>query len=231
MPTRDARREPCFRADGAGGPKPLLVLLAGAVFLGCLGSVELWGKREQRAAAEAIDTVDHDHWLVAQIQGRPRLEKPPLPRWSIAALMLLTGRRDLWMIRLPGALAGVATVAIVFAWAGAWGAARWGWPRRSSSARSVSSWVKCARRAMTVSSCCSRPWPSLPRIAVSDERSTRQPARMAMEPRLLHRTGTRLLDQGARHLVARGRDDRPLPGVLEAIAVGPAQVMRRPGGC
>ena len=72
-------------------PEALLLVLALAAFLGCLGSVELWGKREQRAAAEAIDTVDHNHWLVAEIQGRPRLEKPPLPRWSIAALMKLTG--------------------------------------------------------------------------------------------------------------------------------------------
>ncbi len=93
-------------------PEALLAVLAGAVFLGCLGSVELWGKREQRASAEAIDTVDHNHWLVAQIQGRPRLEKPPLPRWSIAVLMILTGRRDEWIVRLPGALAGVATVAL-----------------------------------------------------------------------------------------------------------------------
>ena len=96
-------------------PEALITLLASAVFLGFLGSVELWGKREQRASAEAIDTVDHNHWLVAQIQGRPRLEKPPLPRWSIAGLMLLTGRRNEWMVRLPGALAGVATVALIYA--------------------------------------------------------------------------------------------------------------------
>ena len=67
------------------GPEALLALLAALVFLGFLGSVDLWGKREQRASAEAIDTIDHEHWLVAQIQGRPRLEKPPLPRWTIAA--------------------------------------------------------------------------------------------------------------------------------------------------
>jgi 4-amino-4-deoxy-L-arabinose transferase-like glycosyltransferase len=96
-------------------PEALLAVLACAVFLGFLSSVELWGKREQRASAEAIDTVDHNHWLVAQIQGRPRLEKPPLPRWSIAALMIFTGRRDEWIVRLPGALAGVATVALIFA--------------------------------------------------------------------------------------------------------------------
>jgi 4-amino-4-deoxy-L-arabinose transferase-like glycosyltransferase len=95
-------------------PEALLAVLACAVFLGFPSSVELWGKREQRASAEAIDTVDHNHWLVAQIQGRPRLEKPPLPRWSIAVLMMLTGRRDEWVVRLPGALAGVATVALIF---------------------------------------------------------------------------------------------------------------------
>ena len=96
-------------------PEALLAVLTGAVLLGFLGSVELWGKREQRATAEAIDTIDHNHWLVAQIQGRPRLEKPPLPRWSISGLMLLTGRRNEWIVRLPGALAGVATVALIYA--------------------------------------------------------------------------------------------------------------------
>ena len=95
-------------------PEALLAVLAGVVFLGCLGSVDLWGKREQRASAEAIDTVDHQHWLVAQIQGRPRLEKPPLPRWSIAALMVLTGRRDEWIVRLPGAFSALATVALIY---------------------------------------------------------------------------------------------------------------------
>jgi 4-amino-4-deoxy-L-arabinose transferase-like glycosyltransferase len=95
-------------------PEVFLALLAAAVFLGCLGSVEIWGKREQRAAAEAIDTIEHNHWLVAQIQGRPRLEKPPLPRWSIAALMIISGRRDEAIVRLPGAVAGAVTVAIVY---------------------------------------------------------------------------------------------------------------------
>jgi 4-amino-4-deoxy-L-arabinose transferase-like glycosyltransferase len=96
-------------------PEALLAVLVLGAFLGCLGSVELWGKREQRAAAEAIDSVDHNHWLVAEIQGRPRLEKPPLPRWSIALLMKLIGRRDEWMVRLPGAVAGALTVALIYA--------------------------------------------------------------------------------------------------------------------
>ena len=109
MPTMAARRWARRR-----GPEAALAVLAGVVFLGFLGSVDLWGKREQRASAEAIDTIDHGHWLVAQIQGRPRLEKPPLPRWTIAALMALTGRRDEWIVRLPSALSALGMVALVY---------------------------------------------------------------------------------------------------------------------
>jgi 4-amino-4-deoxy-L-arabinose transferase-like glycosyltransferase len=95
-------------------PEAIVGLLAAVIFLGCLGSVDVWGKREQRASAEVLDTVEHHHWLVAEIQGRPRLEKPPLPRWMIAVLMLATGRRDEWIIRLPGALCALGTVALVY---------------------------------------------------------------------------------------------------------------------
>ena len=96
-------------------PELLVALLASCISLAALGSLELWGKREQRAAAEALDTIRNGHWLVAEIQGRPRLEKPPLPRWTIAAFMTLTGSRDEWAVRMPGALSGLATVALIYA--------------------------------------------------------------------------------------------------------------------
>lgn len=88
--------------------------LAGVIFLACLGSLELWGKREQRLAAEALDTVETGRWLVATIQGRPRLEKPPLPRWTIAALATAAGRCDELLVRLPGAMAALGTVALTY---------------------------------------------------------------------------------------------------------------------
>lgn len=90
----------------------LVGALACVVFLSCLGSIEFWGKREQRLAAEVVDTVDHGRWLVARIQDRPRLEKPPLPRWITAALATVAGRCDEWIIRLPDALAALGTVAL-----------------------------------------------------------------------------------------------------------------------
>jgi 4-amino-4-deoxy-L-arabinose transferase-like glycosyltransferase len=95
-------------------PELVVGLLAGFIFLGFLGSLELWGKREQRASAETLDTVENGHWLVAEIQGRPRLEKPPLPRWTTAVLMALTGWRDEWVVRLPCAFSALATVALVY---------------------------------------------------------------------------------------------------------------------
>lgn len=96
-------------------PEFLLAVLAGLTFLGCLGSPEVWGKREQRAVAETLDTVDHDHWLVAQIQGRKRLEKPPLPRWTVAVLVAVTGQSDEWVFRLPGALSALGMVGLSYA--------------------------------------------------------------------------------------------------------------------
>jgi 4-amino-4-deoxy-L-arabinose transferase-like glycosyltransferase len=98
-----------------GWPEMLVGVLAAVIFLGCLGSVDVWGKREQRTSAEAVDTVERGHWLVAEIQGRLRLEKPPLPRWMIAGLMIVTGRRDEWIVRLPAAACGLATVALIYA--------------------------------------------------------------------------------------------------------------------
>jgi 4-amino-4-deoxy-L-arabinose transferase-like glycosyltransferase len=114
MPTESMAANP--RPDRLRGwPEALVGLIAAIIFLGCLGSVDVWGKREQRASAEALDTVERHHWLVAEIQGRPRLEKPPLPRWMIAASMIVTGRRDEWVIRLPSAICGLGTVAVIYA--------------------------------------------------------------------------------------------------------------------
>ena len=96
-------------------PELVVGVLAGFIFLGFLGSLELWGKREQRAAAETLDTVENGHWLVAQIQGRPRLEKPPLPRWTTALLMTITERTATsgpCVCRAP--VSGLATAFLVY---------------------------------------------------------------------------------------------------------------------
>jgi len=95
-------------------PEAALAVLAVIVFLTSLGAVDLWGKREQRASAEAIDTVENDNWLIAYIQCRKRLEKPPLPRWTIASLMAISGRRDEWIVRLPSVLSALGMVGLIY---------------------------------------------------------------------------------------------------------------------
>ncbi len=98
-------------------PEILVALLAIAAFLGCLGSLDIWSEREQHASARAIETYTQNRWLDVDPSSRPSLGEPPLSRWSIAALMCVTGRRDEWILRLPNALAGLGTVALVY-WLG-----------------------------------------------------------------------------------------------------------------
>lgn len=97
-----------------GAPELALILVAATMFVARLGAMDLWGKREQRAVAEALNTVDEHNWLVAKIQSRPRLEKPPLPRWTTALLMVTTGLRDEWLMRLPSALSALGMIGLVY---------------------------------------------------------------------------------------------------------------------
>ena len=52
-------------------------------------------------------------WLVPNFDGVPRLRKPPLPYWTVAALALVAGEVNEWTARLPSAVAAVGTVLLV----------------------------------------------------------------------------------------------------------------------
>ena len=74
------RRAAAVRAwAGRWWPEATLAAFACVIFLGFLGSPELWGKREQRAAAEALDTVENGHWLVADPGASQAGEAPAAP--------------------------------------------------------------------------------------------------------------------------------------------------------
>ncbi len=96
-------------------PELLLVLIVWMSFFAALGEMDVWGRREQRLAAEVVDTLN-GNWIVAYLKGQPRLEKPPLCRWLGALSMLLTGRRDEFALRLPFALGGAITVLVLYLW-------------------------------------------------------------------------------------------------------------------
>jgi 4-amino-4-deoxy-L-arabinose transferase-like glycosyltransferase len=79
-----------------------------------LGSMGLWGIREKRVAACVADIVHQGHWLLPELRGEPRLEKPPLPYWIIASFSTLAGRLNEWTLRLPGVLCGIGLLGAVW---------------------------------------------------------------------------------------------------------------------
>ncbi len=96
-------------------PELALLLIAWMSFCAGLGEMDIWGRREQRLSAETADTL-RGNWIVAHLAGKPRLEKPPLCRWLSAVSVLATGRRDEFGLRLPYALGGLMTAAMLYVW-------------------------------------------------------------------------------------------------------------------
>jgi len=63
-----------------------------------------------QTAREMLETGD---WAVPHFSGMPRLQKPPLAYWCVAALAKLTGRLDEFTCRLPSVLSGLALTAFM----------------------------------------------------------------------------------------------------------------------
>jgi len=91
----------------------LVLLLAVAMYLPRLTTLTIRGEESRRAviAREMIKTGD---WIVPRTQGEVRLSRPPLQNWMIAGLAVLAGEMDAWSIRLPGVMATVLTVGLVY---------------------------------------------------------------------------------------------------------------------
>jgi 4-amino-4-deoxy-L-arabinose transferase-like glycosyltransferase len=97
---------------GAGGPAGLASLLAITLlvnFVG-LGSHRALTDHEALLAGTAKVMLQSGDWIVPRIGDRTWVEKPPLPQWLAAACALLLQRWDEWSMRMPFALAGMASV-------------------------------------------------------------------------------------------------------------------------
>jgi 4-amino-4-deoxy-L-arabinose transferase-like glycosyltransferase len=81
-----------------------------------LGDRDLWGSHEARAGQDAQTVLDRGEWVIPRLfDDRPEHQKPPLYYWSVAAAAWLRGRPvDAVAVRLPAALAGMATVLAVY---------------------------------------------------------------------------------------------------------------------
>ena len=80
-----------------------------------LDSIPLFVFDEGRQANSALEMVQNNNWLVVYYDGKPDLwsTKPPLLVWIQALLMKATGF-NLLAVRLPSAVAGLATILALF---------------------------------------------------------------------------------------------------------------------
>lgn len=91
----------------------LLVLLGVGYYLAPLAVLPLRGEETRRAllAREMVETGD---WIVLQEQRQPFLESAPLYYWMVAGSAVLHGEFSRWAVRLPSALAVLATMLVVY---------------------------------------------------------------------------------------------------------------------
>ncbi len=94
----------------------LLVLLSCAVLLPSLSTTSLWDPDEGRYAVCARTAIEEGHWIIPYYNGHPRVVKPPLMVWLVAAssLALNHGEVTEWTARLPSVVAAVLTVLTTF---------------------------------------------------------------------------------------------------------------------
>jgi 4-amino-4-deoxy-L-arabinose transferase-like glycosyltransferase len=92
-----------------------VIVIASATLLhvATIGTGDLYSQTEGQYAGAAREMVEAHQWLLPTNDGIPRLQKPPLLYWLIIVSFKLFGINAA-AARLPGALAVVASVALIF---------------------------------------------------------------------------------------------------------------------
>src|ERR1700752_3457759 len=91
----------------------ILIALAALLYVATIGTGDLYSQTEGQYAGAAREMVETHRWLLPTNDGIPRLQKPPLLYWLIIGSFKLFGVNTA-AARLPGALAVVALVALIF---------------------------------------------------------------------------------------------------------------------
>jgi len=93
----------------------LIVAIIGLLlFLPGLGMHDLWNPDEPRYAEVAREMIVSGEYFVPHVNGRVYTQKPPLQFWAMALSSLVTGGMNERAARLPAALAGTASIVLVF---------------------------------------------------------------------------------------------------------------------
>jgi len=91
----------------------ILIALAALLYVATIGTGDLYSQTEGQYAGAAREMVETHRWFLPTNDGIPRLQKPPLLYWLIIVSFKLFGVNAA-AARLPGALAVVALVALIF---------------------------------------------------------------------------------------------------------------------
>jgi Dolichyl-phosphate-mannose-protein mannosyltransferase len=92
---------------------PFLIALSAALTLGTAGWGSLYNETDGQYGGAAKVMARSGSWLIPENDGIPRLVKPPLLYWALAASMKIFGVTE-FAARLPNALAIIAWVAVTF---------------------------------------------------------------------------------------------------------------------
>jgi 4-amino-4-deoxy-L-arabinose transferase-like glycosyltransferase len=98
----------------------VVAVYASVLLLVHLGPTRVLNHHEVIFAQPAREMLATGSWIVPRFSGVPCTYKPPGTNWLIALAMLLTGSEAEWAVRLPTALAGIATALIITAMASRW---------------------------------------------------------------------------------------------------------------
>lgn len=98
----------------------LLSVVAFVALFVSLGSHQTIGSHEAAAVVPAREMLHSGDWVVPRFAEVPRLQKPPLVYWLIAANSGLSGAFNEFTARLHSALAALALTALMSLWAWRW---------------------------------------------------------------------------------------------------------------
>ncbi len=115
----NARSHPLFESQIA--PWRLFLLLfifLSAIYFFRLGQRDLWSAHEARAAQNAQDILDHQHWKITQLFDHQYELQKPIGYYALVALIAKATDNQIneITVRLPALLSALIVLAVIFLW-------------------------------------------------------------------------------------------------------------------
>jgi len=128
------RVSPGVRSDGGPqrtqthwGIAVLFCVVAGVTLFFKLGDFRTLGSHEAYAIVPAREMMQSGDWVVPTYGGLPRLRKPPLVYWMLAAIGSLCGELNATIARIPAAVSALLLAILMGIWARWWYGPNAGW--------------------------------------------------------------------------------------------------------